>query len=233
MVRSCVRKLQTSTTTNDFVHLITYGSRPRKRAALDGLRQFALLLGRDGRDAARHDLAALGDVAAEQAACPCSRSSARQSRRTGRSCGDAGRAGATGAVELQASVTPASGRGIRGGRGRNVPRSAGRSPGGRSADRHAADDRHGRHHGHRHHRSRDHHDRHHGHRSRHDRRDHRASSRSCLRIWTLISVSCCSTRMVMKRSTSVDEAHPALHFGDRRRRRSRGSSANSGPCGSS
>src|SRR5689334_17938424 len=34
--------------------------------ALDGSRQLALLLGRHGRDAARHDLAALGDVAHQQ-----------------------------------------------------------------------------------------------------------------------------------------------------------------------
>src|SRR6266436_1489792 len=34
--------------------------------ALDGARELALLLGRDGRDAARHDLAALGDVAHQQ-----------------------------------------------------------------------------------------------------------------------------------------------------------------------
>src|SRR6266436_6599122 len=34
--------------------------------ALDGARELALLLGRDGRDAARHDLAALGDVAHQE-----------------------------------------------------------------------------------------------------------------------------------------------------------------------
>src|SRR5690606_4248649 len=35
--------------------------------ALDGLGQFALLLGRNGGNAARNDLAALGNIAAEQA----------------------------------------------------------------------------------------------------------------------------------------------------------------------
>src|SRR5262245_16832688 len=34
--------------------------------ALDGAREFTLLLGRDRRDAARHDLAALRDVALQQ-----------------------------------------------------------------------------------------------------------------------------------------------------------------------
>src|SRR3979490_63414 len=34
--------------------------------ALDGAREFTLLLGGDGRDAARHDLAALGDVTHQQ-----------------------------------------------------------------------------------------------------------------------------------------------------------------------
>src|SRR6266481_7237121 len=34
--------------------------------AFDGARELALLLGRDGRDAARHDLAALGDVTHQQ-----------------------------------------------------------------------------------------------------------------------------------------------------------------------
>src|SRR5580693_6744885 len=37
-----------------------------KTRALDGAREFALLLGGDGGDAARHDLAALGDVTHQQ-----------------------------------------------------------------------------------------------------------------------------------------------------------------------
>src|SRR5260370_41200865 len=37
-----------------------------KTRALDGARELTLLLGRDGGDAARHDLAALGDVTHQQ-----------------------------------------------------------------------------------------------------------------------------------------------------------------------
>src|SRR5580698_5960917 len=39
---------------------------PEETRALDGAREFTLLLGGDGRDAARHDLAALGDVTHQQ-----------------------------------------------------------------------------------------------------------------------------------------------------------------------
>src|SRR5690349_11121849 len=39
---------------------------PEETRALDGAGEFALLLGGDRRDAARHDLAALGDVAHQQ-----------------------------------------------------------------------------------------------------------------------------------------------------------------------
>src|SRR5450432_1889339 len=38
------------------------GKQAEETRALDGARKFALLLGGDGGDAARHDLAALGDV---------------------------------------------------------------------------------------------------------------------------------------------------------------------------
>ena len=44
------------------------GQQTEEPRALDGARQLTLLLGRHRGDAARHDLAALGDVAAEQAA---------------------------------------------------------------------------------------------------------------------------------------------------------------------
>ena len=63
------------------------GQQAEEARALDRLREFALLLGRHRGDAARHDLAALGDVALQQLARPCSRSSAHWRRRTGRSCG--------------------------------------------------------------------------------------------------------------------------------------------------
>src|SRR5229473_4079351 len=39
---------------------------PEETRALDGARELALLLGRDGGDAARHDLAALGHVTHQQ-----------------------------------------------------------------------------------------------------------------------------------------------------------------------
>src|SRR5271156_6512332 len=39
---------------------------PEETRALDGAREFTLLLGGDGGDAARHDLAALGDVTHQQ-----------------------------------------------------------------------------------------------------------------------------------------------------------------------
>src|SRR6266704_60279 len=39
---------------------------PEETRALDGAREFALLLGGDGGDAARHDLAALGDITHQQ-----------------------------------------------------------------------------------------------------------------------------------------------------------------------
>src|SRR5690349_2397073 len=42
------------------------GQQAEETGALDGAREFALLLGGDGRDAARHDLAALGDVTHQQ-----------------------------------------------------------------------------------------------------------------------------------------------------------------------
>src|SRR6185437_6762695 len=42
------------------------GQEPEEAGPLDRLRQLALLLGRHGCDAARHDLAALGDIALEQ-----------------------------------------------------------------------------------------------------------------------------------------------------------------------
>src|SRR5262245_14183185 len=42
------------------------GQEPEKARPLDGARELALLLGRHGGDAARHDLAALGDVALQQ-----------------------------------------------------------------------------------------------------------------------------------------------------------------------
>src|SRR3954465_7340541 len=42
------------------------GKQPEETRALDGAREFALLLGGDGGDAARHDLAALGDVTHQQ-----------------------------------------------------------------------------------------------------------------------------------------------------------------------
>src|SRR5690606_39454271 len=41
--------------------------KPEKTRALDGAGELALLLGRDSRDAARHDLAALGNIPPEQA----------------------------------------------------------------------------------------------------------------------------------------------------------------------
>src|SRR6266478_8622275 len=46
----------------DFVLTNNVGQQPKETRALDGAREFALLLGGDGGDAARHDLAALGDV---------------------------------------------------------------------------------------------------------------------------------------------------------------------------
>src|SRR6195256_1740911 len=42
------------------------GQQTEETRALDGAREFALLLGGNGGDAARHDLAALGDVAHQQ-----------------------------------------------------------------------------------------------------------------------------------------------------------------------
>src|SRR5512135_3841890 len=42
------------------------GKQAEETGALDGAREFALLLGGDRRDAARHDLAALGDVTHQQ-----------------------------------------------------------------------------------------------------------------------------------------------------------------------
>src|SRR5436309_11459022 len=42
------------------------GQQAEETRALDRAREFALLLGRHGGDAARHDLAALGDVAHQQ-----------------------------------------------------------------------------------------------------------------------------------------------------------------------
>src|ERR1044072_1444764 len=42
------------------------GQQAEETRALDGAREFTLLLGGDGRDAARHDLAALGDVTHQQ-----------------------------------------------------------------------------------------------------------------------------------------------------------------------
>src|SRR3954453_21018853 len=42
------------------------GKQAEETRALDGAREFALLLGGDGGDAARHDLAALGDVTHQQ-----------------------------------------------------------------------------------------------------------------------------------------------------------------------
>src|SRR3954454_1888353 len=42
------------------------GKQTEETRALDGAREFALLLGGDGGDAARHDLAALGDVTHQQ-----------------------------------------------------------------------------------------------------------------------------------------------------------------------
>src|SRR5882757_4770917 len=39
------------------------GKQAKETRALDGAREFALLLGGDGGDAARHDLAALGHIA--------------------------------------------------------------------------------------------------------------------------------------------------------------------------
>src|SRR5262245_58083578 len=42
------------------------GQKAEETRALDGAREFTLLLGGDGRDAARHDLAALGDVTHQQ-----------------------------------------------------------------------------------------------------------------------------------------------------------------------
>src|SRR5690606_26609678 len=43
------------------------GHQADEAGALDGTGQFTLLLGRNGSDAARHDLAALGNVARKQA----------------------------------------------------------------------------------------------------------------------------------------------------------------------
>ena len=59
------------------------GQQAEEARALDRLGEFTLLLGRDGGDARRHDLAALGDVARAAAACPCSRSSARSGPKNG------------------------------------------------------------------------------------------------------------------------------------------------------
>src|SRR5690242_15988629 len=42
------------------------GQQAEEARALDGARELTLLLGGDGRDAARHDLAALGDVTHQQ-----------------------------------------------------------------------------------------------------------------------------------------------------------------------
>src|SRR5471030_149367 len=42
------------------------GKQTEKTRALDGAREFTLLLGGDGGDAARHDLAALGNVTHQQ-----------------------------------------------------------------------------------------------------------------------------------------------------------------------
>src|SRR5690242_3718018 len=42
------------------------GQQAKETRALDGAREFALLLGGNGRDAARHDLAALGHIAHQQ-----------------------------------------------------------------------------------------------------------------------------------------------------------------------
>jgi hypothetical protein len=42
------------------------GEQGEEAGALDGAGQFTLLLGRDGRDAARNDLATLGDVALQE-----------------------------------------------------------------------------------------------------------------------------------------------------------------------
>src|SRR5215831_16542547 len=43
------------------------GQEPEEARALDRLRELTLLLRRDGRDARRHDLAALGDEALQEA----------------------------------------------------------------------------------------------------------------------------------------------------------------------
>src|SRR6266566_1091665 len=42
------------------------GQKPQKARPLDGCRQLALLLGRNRSDAARHDLAAFGDIPLQQ-----------------------------------------------------------------------------------------------------------------------------------------------------------------------
>src|SRR5580698_2563671 len=42
------------------------GQQAEETRALDGAREFTLLLGGDGSDAARHDLAALGDITHQQ-----------------------------------------------------------------------------------------------------------------------------------------------------------------------
>jgi hypothetical protein len=62
---------------------------------LDRLGEFALLLLAHGRDAGRYDLAALGNVALQQTHVLGSRSPVRWRRRTGRSCGGDGTAGAS------------------------------------------------------------------------------------------------------------------------------------------
>src|SRR5437763_7896799 len=60
-MRSATRAPRTGTVLANDV-----GQETEETRALDGAREFALLLGGDGGDAARHDLAALGNVTHQQ-----------------------------------------------------------------------------------------------------------------------------------------------------------------------
>src|SRR5271170_4544677 len=101
---------------------------PEETRALDGAREFALLLGGDGGDAARHDLAALGNITHQQfGILVVDLRRVRTRERTGLAAAEKGTACASfGHCSYSSSAVSTSSRGRRGARSPRKPPS--RSP---------------------------------------------------------------------------------------------------------
>src|SRR3954454_11047761 len=98
------------------------GKQTEETRALDGAREFALLLGGDRRDAARHDLSALGDVTHQQPGMlVVDFGRLRTRERTGLAAAEKRTACTTFSHDLYSSTAASSSRGRRGPRSPRKP----------------------------------------------------------------------------------------------------------------